>query len=41
MASVQIMSFPGKQDPLRGIIPDWILDATETQIKVPERNTVG
>ena len=41
MASVQIMSFPSKQDPLRGIIPDWILDATETQIRVPERNAIG
>ena len=41
MASVQIINFPSKQDPLRGIIPDWILDATETQIRVPERNAIG
>ena len=25
------------QEPLRGIIPDWILDTTKTEIRVPSR----
>ena len=26
-----------KIDPLRGILPDWILDTTTTEVRVPER----
>jgi len=41
MPTIQTISYPGKDEPLRGIIPDWILDSTETQVRVPERNAVG
>ena len=41
MPTIQTISYQGQNEPLRGIIPDWILDGTETQIRVPERNAVG
>ena len=41
MPTIQSITYPASQEPLRGIIPDWILDGTETQIRVPERNAIG
>jgi hypothetical protein len=41
MPTIQSITYPTSQDPLRGIIPDWILDNTRTEIRVPERNAVG
>lgn len=41
MASVIIngATFPplAVRDPLRGLLPDWVLDETRTEIRVPER----
>ncbi len=41
MPTVQYITYPANYEPLRGIIPEWILSETETQIRVPERNAVG
>jgi hypothetical protein len=41
MASIEIVNYPAKSEPLRGIIPDWILDNTRVEVRVPERNAVG
>jgi len=41
MPTIQTISYPGNYEPLRGILPDWVLDNTQTQIRVPERNAVG
>ena len=41
MPTIQLITYPASQEPLRGIIPDFILDTTKTEIRVPERNAVA
>ena len=41
MASIQTITYPAAAEPLRGLLPDWVLDSTSTQVRVPDRYAVG